>query len=125
MKSEPAITSIAATSVPSSFWLIYGMSFTTAAIVIFGFLVAMLIQVFAALLYAYTPECFPTEVRNTGAGVSYGIGRLGNAFGPLLVAYLYGHYGYMSVFVYIAVCWVLVASLVTAFGPRTKGLSLA
>ena len=105
--------------------MIYGLSFRTSTIVIFGFLVAMGQQVFAPLLYAYTPECFPTEARNTGAGVSYGIGRLGNAAGPLLVAYLFSHYGYTSVFVYIAVCWALVAILITAFGPRTRGRALA
>jgi putative MFS transporter len=105
--------------------MIYGLSFQTATIVIFGFLVAMGQQVFAPLLYAYTPECFPTQARNTGTGVSYGIGRLGNAFGPLIVAYLFGTYGYSSVFVYIAVCWAIVAILVTAFGPRTRGRALA
>jgi putative MFS transporter len=104
--------------------LIYGLSFRTSFIVIFGFLVAMGQQVFAPLLYAYTPECFPTEARNTGAGVSYGVGRLGNAAGPLLVAYLFSHHGYASVFVYIAVCWAGVAVLITAFGPRTKGRTL-
>ena len=57
--------------------------------------------------------------------MSYGIGRLGNAFGPLLVAYFFSHYGYTSVFVYIAVCWLLVAILVTTFGPWTKGRALA
>jgi MFS transporter, putative metabolite:H+ symporter len=105
--------------------LIYGLSFTTSTIIVFGFLVAMGQQVFAPLLYAYTPECFPTAVRNTGAGVSYGLGRLGNAFGPLLVAYLFNNYGYTSVFVYIAICWALVAILITVFGPRTKGRALA
>jgi putative MFS transporter len=105
--------------------MIYGLSFRTSSIVIFGFLVAMGQQVFAPLLYAYTPECFPTEARNTGAGVSYGVGRLGNAAGPLLVAYLFGHYGYASVFVYIAACWAIVAILITAFGPRTRGRALA
>jgi putative MFS transporter len=105
--------------------MIYGLSFRTSSIVIFGFLVAMGQQVFAPLLYAYTPECFPTEARNTGAGVSYGVGRLGNAAGPLLVAYLFSHYGYASVFAYIAVCWAIVAILITAFGPRTKGRALA
>jgi putative MFS transporter len=104
--------------------MIYGLSSTTATIVVFGFMVAMGQQVFAPLLYAYTPECFPTAVRNTGAGVSYGIGRLGNAFGPLLVAYLFNNYGYTSVFAYIAVCWSLVAILITAFGPRTRGRTL-
>jgi putative MFS transporter len=105
--------------------MIYGLSFRTSTIVIFGFLVAMGQQVFAPLLYAYTPECFPTEARNTGTGTSYGIGRLGNALGPLIVAYLFGTYGYTSVFAYIAVCWATVAILVTAFGPRTKGRTLA
>jgi MFS transporter, putative metabolite:H+ symporter len=105
--------------------MIYGLSFSTPMIVIFGFLVAMGQQVFAPLLYAYTPECFPTEARNTGTGVSYGVGRLGNAFGPLIVAYLFGTYGYSSVFVYIAVSWAIVAILVTLFGPRTKGRALA
>jgi putative MFS transporter len=105
--------------------MIYGLSFRTSTIVIFGFLVAMGQQVFAPLLYAYTPECFPTEARNTGTGASYGIGRLGNALGPLIVAYLFGTYGYTSVFGYIAFCWALVAILVTMFGPRTKGRTLA
>ena len=105
--------------------MIYGLSSTTSTIVVFGFLVAMGQQVFAPLLYAYTPECFPTQARNTGAGVSYGMGRLGNAFGPLLVAYLFNNYGYTSVFMYIAVCWVLVAVLITLFGPKTKGRALA
>jgi MFS transporter, putative metabolite:H+ symporter len=105
--------------------MIYGLSFRTSTIVIFGFLVAMGQQVFAPLLYAYTPECFPTEARNTGTGASYGIGRLGNALGPLIVASLFSSYGYTSVFVYIALCWAVVAVLVTGFGPRTKGRTLA
>jgi putative MFS transporter len=104
--------------------MIYGLSFSTLAIVVFGFLVAMGQQVFAPLLYAYTPECFPTEARNTGAGLSYGMGRLGNAAGPLVVAYLFNAYGYTSVFVYIAFCWMMVAILITTFGPRTTGRAL-
>ncbi len=106
--------------------LSYGLSFQTATIVIFGFLVAMGQQVFAALLYAYTPECFPTQVRNTGTGLSYGMGRLANGFaGPFIVAFLFQKYGYTSVFVYIAACWALVALLVTTLGPKTRGRALA
>lgn len=106
--------------------LSYGLSFRTVTIVIFGFLVAMGQQVFAALLYAYTPECFPTEVRNTGTGVLYGMGRLANGLvGPFIVAFLFQRFGYTPVFAYIAVCWALVAVLVTTFGPKTRGRALA
>ncbi len=106
--------------------LSYGLSFQTTTIVIFGFLVAMGQQVFAALLYAYTPECFPTVVRNTGTGLSYGMGRLANGLvGPFIVAFLFQRYGYTTVFAYIACCWALVAILVTSFGPKTRGRVLA
>ena len=108
-----------------TFGMIYGLSFNTWVIVVFGFLVAMSQQVFAPMLYAYTAECFPTNARNTGAGLSYGIGRLGNAIGPLIVAFLFTTYGYRSVFAYIAVCWVLVALLILAFGPRMNQRTLA
>ena len=105
--------------------LSYGLSFRTATIVIFGFLVAMGQQVFAALLYAYTPECFPTAVRNTGTGLSYGVGRLANGLvGPFVVAFLFQRYGYTTVFAYIALCWAVVAVLVTTMGPKTRGLAL-
>jgi putative MFS transporter len=108
-----------------TFGMIYGLSFNSWIIVTFGFLVAMTQQVFAPILYAYTVECFPTNARNTGAGLSYGIGRLGNAVGPLIVAFLFMTYGYRSVFAYIAACWALVAMLVLAFGPRMNARTLA
>jgi putative MFS transporter len=108
-----------------TFGMIYGLSFNTWMIVVFGFLVAMSQQVFAPLLYSYTAECFPTAARNTGAGISYGVGRLGNAIGPLIVAFLFTTYGYRSVFAYIAACWLVVAVLITAFGPRMNTRTLA
>jgi len=108
-----------------TFGMIYGLSFNTWIIVIFGFLVAMSQQVFAPMLYAYTAECFPTAARNTGAGLSYGIGRRGNALGPLIVAFLFTTYGYRSVFAYIAACWVVVAFLILTFGPRMNKRTLA
>jgi len=105
--------------------LTYGLSFRTGMIMVFGFLVTMLIQTFAPLLYAYTAECFPTGVRNSATGLTYGVGRLANAFGPLVVAYLYAHFGYSSVFVYIAASWVLVTIVIGGFGPLTRGKILA
>jgi putative MFS transporter len=108
----------------ATFGLLYGATFQTILIVTFGGLMTMSIQAFAPLLYAYTAECFPTEVRSSGTGFTYGVGRLSNAFGPLLIAFLFTSYGYQSVFVYIALCWLVVAITVGLTGPRTRGKSL-
>ena len=104
--------------------ILYGLSSEAFFIVAFGGLMTMCIQTFAPLLYAYTAECFPTEIRSSGTGFSYGIGRLSNAFGPLLIAFLFTSYGYLTVFVYIAACWLVVAATIGAMGPRTRGRSL-
>ncbi len=104
--------------------LMYGLTFRTITIIVFGFLVAMLQHVQSPLLYAYTPECYPTGIRNSGSGLAYGAGRLANVFGPLFVAFSFNRYGYASVFIYIAACWLLVAIIIGIFGPRTKGRTL-
>ena len=105
--------------------MIYSLSLNPWSIVIFGFLVAMTQQTFSATLYAYTAECFPTSARNSGAGLTYGVGRLGNTIGPLIVAFLFTTYGYRSVFAYIAACWVVVTFLILTFGPRMNRRTLA
>jgi putative MFS transporter len=105
--------------------VMYGLSDSMVPIIFLGFCVAMFIQTFAPLLYAYTPECYPTEIRNSGSGLAYGAGRLANVFGPLLIAFLFSRFGYQSVFVYIAATWILVAVIITIFGPKTMGRTLA
>ena len=104
--------------------ILYGLSSEGLFIVVFGGLMTMGIQTFAPLLYAYTAECFPTEIRSSGTGFTYGVGRLSNAFGPLLIAFLFTNYGYMTVFVYIAACWLVVAATIGLLGPLTRGRRL-
>jgi putative MFS transporter len=104
--------------------VVYGLSVKTVPIIILGFLVAMFIQTFAPMLYSYTPEIYPTSTRSSGSGLAYGAGRLANVAGPVLIAFLFNHLGYVSVFVYIAAMWALVAVIVTLFGPKTKGVAL-
>lgn len=102
----------------------YGLTFNPVAIVVFGFCVNFLIQTFATLLYTYTPELYPTALRNAGNGLVYGAGRLANIFGPLIVAVIFGSLGYQAVFVYIAACWLIVALAIAVFGPHTSRRSL-
>jgi putative MFS transporter len=106
------------------FGVLYGLSYQPLLIVSFGFLVGMLIQTFAALCYAYTPEQYPTDIRNTGAGFAYGMGRLANVGNSFAVAAIFTNFGYMWVFVYIAGAWLATSAVTILFGARTTGRRL-
>ncbi|MEV5177665.1 MFS transporter [Streptomyces flaveolus] len=100
--------------------LLYGLTFNPLLIVAFGFLVNLFERGYTALAYAYSPELFDTHGRSLGTGVSYGLGRLSNALGPLIIAGLYQNTGYKSVFLFIAGTWLLGALVLAVLGPRTK-----
>ncbi|SFJ32399.1 MFS transporter, putative metabolite:H+ symporter [Amycolatopsis sacchari] len=104
--------------------LFYGLTFDPILIVVFGFLVNLFERGYTALGYAYSPELFDTRGRSLGTGVSYGLGRLSNAAGPLIVAALYNGSGYQSVFFFIAGTWTVGAVVLAIFGPRTRQATL-
>ncbi|MFC9764318.1 MFS transporter [Rhodococcus jostii] len=100
--------------------LFYGLTFNPIMIVVFGFLVNFFERGYTAVAYAYSPELFDTRTRSLGTGVSYGLGRLSNAVGPLVIAALYTGTGYQSVFYFIAGSWLVGALALAFFGPRTR-----
>lgn len=106
------------------FGLVYGLSFQDVLIALFGFLLSFVMQAFVALLYAYTPELYPTNMRNYGSGFVYGAGRLANVGGPFIVAAIFNSAGYPYVFVFVTGCWAIVAVAVAIWGPRTSKKSL-
>ena len=106
------------------FGLLYGMTFEPYLILVFGARVVIGIQAFVATVYAYTPELFPTSLRSSGHGLVYGLGRLANVVGPIIIGALYSGFGYQSVFLYIAGCWLIVAAAVGFFGPLTSSRAL-
>jgi putative MFS transporter len=100
--------------------LFYGLTFNPILIVVFGFLVNLFERGYTALAYAYSPEVFDTAGRSLGTGISYGLGRLSNAAGPLIIASLYTGSGYQSVFFFIAGTWLFGAIVLALFGPKTR-----
>lgn len=100
--------------------LLYGVTFNPAFIVVFGLLVNMFERSYTSLAYAYSPELFPTEARATGTSVPYGIGRLANLIGPIIISSLYTGYGYQSVFYFIAGTWLVGAIVLSLFGQNTR-----
>jgi MFS transporter, putative metabolite:H+ symporter len=105
--------------------LLYGLTFNPVLIIVFGFLVNLFERGYTALGYAYSPELFDTRGRSLGTSVSYGLGRLSNAAGPLIVAALYNAHGYRSVFYFIAGTWLVGAVALSVFGPRTRSARTA
>jgi putative MFS transporter len=104
--------------------LLYGLSFEPPLIVGFGFMVGMLTQTFATLLYSYTPEQFPTDLRTSATGFCYGAGRLANVANAFVIAAIYSDFGYIAVFCYIGGAWALTAVTTMAFGPKTTWRNL-
>ncbi|GHC40328.1 MFS transporter [Alcaligenes pakistanensis] len=77
-----------------------------------------------SVLYAYTPELYPTRTRSTGAGFASSIGRLGSLLGPLLVGFILPWTGHSGVFTLGAISFSIAALVVIALGVETKGRSL-
>ncbi len=102
----------------------YGFSAQPVFIMLFGALMVMGLQTSAVALYTYTPELFPTGIRSSGMGLCYGAGRLMNVVSPFIIGAIFQGSGYVSVFLFIAVCWLLVATLTALFGPPTARRSL-
>jgi putative MFS transporter len=100
--------------------LLYGMTFQPVLIVVFGLAVNCFERTYTSLAYAYSPELFPAEARATGTSVPYGIGRLSNIAGPLIISALFTSLGYQSVFVFIAATWLTGAIILGVFGPPTR-----
>jgi hypothetical protein len=65
------------------------------------------------------------EVRVDGLVGSYGLGRLSNAAGPLIVAAVYQGSGCRSVLYFIAGACLVGAVVLAVFGPRTRQARVA
>lgn len=77
-----------------------------------------------AVLYAYTPELYPTRSRATGAGFASSVGRVGSLAGPYLVGVLLPVTGQGGVFTLGAASFVVAAAVVLWLGVETKGQAL-
>jgi putative MFS transporter len=100
------------------------MTFLPILIVVFGLSVNCFERSYTSLAYAYSPELFPAEARATGTSVPYGLGRLSNIAGPIIISMLFTGYGYQSVFVFIAGTWLLGSITLGIFGSATRARSM-
>ena len=76
------------------------------------------------VVYAYSPELYPTAVRATGAGIAAAVGRLGGIIGPFLTPVLVPTLGQSGVFVMFMAVLLVTALAVWLLAEETKGRSL-
>ena len=77
-----------------------------------------------SVIYAYTPELYPTHARATGAGFASSVGRIGAMIGPYLVGAILPHAGQLGVFILAGCSFFIAAVAVMVLGKETKGIVL-
>jgi len=93
-------------------------------IILFGIIITLLNSWFSSLFHLYQAEVFPTRIRATGVGFTYGWSRLSAAFSGIVIAHLLIAFGVIGVFVFISISMLICAVTIGAFGPRTNKKNL-
>ena len=78
------------------------------------------------VVYAYTPELYPTAIRGSGTGWAAGVGRVGGIVGPYLVGIMLGTWnlGTVAIFSMFAGVLLVIAIDVWLLGEETKDQTL-
>ncbi|MDT7553157.1 MAG: transporter, putative metabolite:H+ symporter, partial [Pseudonocardiales bacterium] len=106
------------------FGLLFGLSDAPVAIVIFGFLYTVISNVFSNSFHIYQAEIFPTRLRATASGSTYGLSRLSNALLPFILLPVLAAFGPVAMFAVVSLAMVIVALDIGLLGPRSTGRDL-
>jgi putative MFS transporter len=103
---------------------LYGTAANQNQLIAFGLAMQFCLFGMWSVMYAYTPELYPTHIRATGTGVASAIGRIGALIGPYFVGVILPKVGDTGVFAFGAASFVLAALSVLILGEETKGKTL-
>ena len=77
------------------------------------------------MLYTYTPEQYPTNIRAFGSGWASAVGRMGGIVAPLVVTQMMVmHNGFSYVFMMFTAVLLAVALVIVVLGEETRGKTL-
>ena len=77
------------------------------------------------VLYTYTPEQYPTNIRAFGSGWASAIGRMGGIVAPMVVTHMMVmQNGFSYVFIMFTAVLLAVAVVIVVLGEETKGRTL-
>ena len=103
---------------------LYGSAASQTGLMCFGLLMQFFLFGMWAVVFAYTPELYPTHARATGCGFASAAGRIGSLIGPYVVGLVLPAAGQSGVFALGAASFVVAALAVVVLGPETSGRSL-
>ncbi|MBV8484520.1 MAG: MFS transporter [Verrucomicrobia bacterium] len=106
------------------FGLCFSQQTSLAGVVTFGVLVTLSANFMSFAFHAYQAELYPTHIRAQGIGFVYSWSRFGGIVGSFVIAAVLKEYGSIGAFSFIAFCMIIVATVISGFGPRTNSLSL-
>jgi putative MFS transporter len=115
---KPTVVGYVLLSAVAAFF--YGRAGSQAELIVAGAFMQFFFFGMWSVLYAYTPELFPTRARATGCGTSSAAGRLGALIGPAVVPIVIRSYGPEAVFTLGAAAFVVAALAVLILGPETR-----
>jgi len=102
----------------------YGTASSQAQLVVFGLCMQFCLFGMWSVLYAYTPELYPTRIRATGSGFASAVGRLRSLLGPYVVGVVLPVAGTVGVFSLGAGAFIAAAAIVLVLGEETRGRAL-
>ncbi len=99
----------------------FGQANSEAAIIMWGCLLSFFNLGAWGVLYTYTPEQYPANIRAFGSGWASAIGRMGGIVAPLVVTHMMvGSNAFSRVFIMFTVVLLAVAVVVALLGEETK-----
>lgn len=107
------------------FAYLFGQANSVTSILILGCLLSFFNLGAWGIVYTYTPEQYPTNMRAFGSGWASAVGRIGGICAPIAVTTLMDlPNSFQNVFMMFAIVLIIIALAVMILGKETKGLIL-
>jgi MFS transporter, putative metabolite:H+ symporter len=104
--------------------IVFAAADSVVLIVVAGFLLTAVSNVFSNAFHIYQAEIFPTAIRTTASGIAYSLSRATSTVLPFVAVPALAAFGPVAVFSGSAVLIVLLCIDVGLLGPRSTGLTL-
>jgi putative MFS transporter len=117
-------TIVAASLAIAGVGLVFAAQRAMAGILACGVALTLANNILSFAYHGYQPELFPTRMRAAAVGFVYSFSRLATVGSSFIIAALLARFGAPGVFVFIAGCMGVVALVIGAFGPPTRGRAL-